>query len=120
MRRWPAWLERAKPHSRIAAPESVPLSFVLDRNAREARMVLRSRWQTGRRFDLARLIGDRVIVSGGALHPATRTYTYRQKAQRSFAAELLSPFEAVDDMLAGDYPWRPSRTRQSTSMSRPW
>jgi len=23
--------------------------------------------------------------------------------QRSFAAELLSPFEAIDDMLAGDY-----------------
>ncbi|WP_265300612.1 ImmA/IrrE family metallo-endopeptidase [Verminephrobacter eiseniae] len=35
--------------------------------------------------------------------PATRSYTYRQKAQRAFAAELLSPFQAVDGMLDGDY-----------------
>jgi hypothetical protein len=79
------------------------VSFVLDQKAQRARIVLRSRWTAGRRFDLARLIGDRLIVAGGALHPATRTHTYRQKAQRSFAAELLSPFEAVDEMLAGDY-----------------
>ena len=39
----------------------------------------------------------------GRLFPATRSYTYRQKMQRSFAAELLSPFEAVDEMLGGDY-----------------
>ena len=43
------------------------------------------------------------MVVGGALHPATRTHTYRQKAQRSFAAELLSPFEVVDEMLGNDY-----------------
>jgi Zn-dependent peptidase ImmA (M78 family) len=42
-------------------------------------------------------------LAGGALHPATDAATYRQKAQRSFAAELLSPFSAVDDMLEGDY-----------------
>jgi hypothetical protein len=80
-----------------------PVSFVLDQNAQRARVVLRSRWTAGRRFDLARLIGDRLIVTGGALHPATRAHTYRQKAQRSFAAELLSPFEAVEEMLANDY-----------------
>lgn len=75
----------------------------LIKNPKKARVVLRSRWPQGRRFDLARLIGDRLIISGGALHPATRASTYRQKAQRSFAAELLSPFDAVDRMLAGDY-----------------
>ncbi|MBC7101955.1 MAG: hypothetical protein H5U13_01835 [Parvibaculum sp.] len=80
-----------------------PFSFVLDQNARKARIVLRSPWPTGQRFDLARLIGDQLISTDGALHPATRAYTYRQKAQRSFAAEFLSPFEAVDEMLAGDY-----------------
>lgn len=37
------------------------------------------------------------------LFPATRAYSYRQKAQRAFAAELLSPFDAVDDMLRDDY-----------------
>jgi hypothetical protein len=77
--------------------------FVLDQGARKARVVLRSRWDEGRRFELARLIGDRLMVVGGALHPATRTHTYRQKAQRSFAAELLSPFEEVEKMLGNDY-----------------
>ena len=79
------------------------LSFALDAGASASCIVLRSNWATGRRFDLARLIGDRLLAEHGALHPATRAYTYRQKAQRSFAAELLSPFEAVDEMLAGDY-----------------
>jgi hypothetical protein len=81
---------------------TAPLSFSLD-DTRGSRIVLRSKWNTGRRFDVARLIGDRILHKAGALHPATRSYTYRQKAQRSFAAELLSPFAAVDDMLAGDY-----------------
>jgi Zn-dependent peptidase ImmA (M78 family) len=40
---------------------------------------------------------------GDSLRPATRAYTYRQKAQRSFAAELLSPFKAIEEMLAGDF-----------------
>lgn len=80
-----------------------PISFVLDNNPREGSVVLRSRWVTGRRFDLARLIGDRLMASDGALHPATRAYTYRQKAQRAFAAELLASFKAVDDMLADNY-----------------
>ena len=39
----------------------------------------------------------------GKLFPATASYTYRQKAQRSFAAELLCPFGTIDDLLAGDY-----------------
>jgi Zn-dependent peptidase ImmA (M78 family) len=37
------------------------------------------------------------------LYPATRAYTYRQKVQRSFAAEFLSPFAAVDEILSGDF-----------------
>ena len=80
------------------------ISFALDNGVAKGRVVLRSRWETGRRFELARLLGDRIVASAdGRLFPATRAYTYRQKMQRSFAAELLSPFESVDDMLAGDY-----------------
>ena len=37
------------------------------------------------------------------LFPATRAYSYRQKMQRAFAAELLSPFASVAEMLRGDY-----------------
>ncbi len=80
------------------------LSFALDRNETESHIVLRSRWPTGRRFELARLLADRMVSAPhGKLHAATRAYTYRQKMQRSFAAELLSPFEAVEARLDGDY-----------------
>jgi len=80
------------------------ISFALDKNHDRGRVVLRSKWKTGRRFELARLLGDRIVrPPGGRLFPATRAYTYRQKMQRSFAAELLSPFDSVDEMLKGDY-----------------
>jgi hypothetical protein len=81
------------------------ISFSLDQNQTDSRVVLHSRWHSGRRFHLARLLADRLVAptSRGRLHAATRAYTYRQKMQRSFAAELLSPFEAVDAMLNGDY-----------------
>jgi hypothetical protein len=69
----------------------------------EGRVMLRSKWNTGRRFELARLLGDCLVETGGTLHPATRTDTYRQKMQRAFAAELLSPFGAVINHLQGDY-----------------
>ena len=79
------------------------ISFALDHGNQSSRIVLRSKWLVGRRFDLARLLGDRLMATQSALYPATRAYTYRQKAQRSFAAELLSPFNAVFNMLEGDY-----------------
>ena len=77
-------------------------SFVFNRNGRRIRVALRPKWGTGRRFDLARLVGDRLFGRIGQLSPATSAHSYRQKAQRSFAAELLSPFEAVDEMLGND------------------
>ena len=84
------------------------ISFVLEAGKEGDRLSLRPKWETGRRFELARLIGDRLASGsecGGRekLFPATRTYSYRQKMQRAFAAELLSPFACVDEMLEGDY-----------------
>ena len=80
------------------------LSFELDESPTKGRVVLRSGVETGRRFNLARLLGDRVAVTtGGLLIPATRSYTYRQKLQRSFAGEFLCPFDALADMLLGDF-----------------
>ena len=68
-------------------------------------MALRSRWATGRRFDLARLLAERLLPPVGAepLRAVTRSYTYGQKAQRAFAAEFLAPIDAVDAFLSGDY-----------------
>jgi hypothetical protein len=83
---------------------SSTISLAIEENDANGSIALRPKWVTGRRFELARLLGDRVAgPRGGKLFPATHTYTYRQKMQRSFAAEFLSPFEAVDNMLAGDY-----------------
>ncbi len=83
------------------------ISFVFDPEGGCARLTLRPKWETGRRFELARLIGDRVLGgqmgwAGEPLSPATNTYSYRQKVQRAFAAELLAPFDSVEEMLAGD------------------
>ena len=78
------------------------MAFALDRNGAGTRMAFRARWETGRRFELARLIGDRLFNDSGRLFPATQAYSYRQKAQRTFAAELLSPFEAVNEILGND------------------
>ncbi len=84
------------------------VSFALDGGNGRSHVWLRSRWETGRRFDLARLIGDRLLrirLNGSteSLLPVTRASTYRQKMQRAFAAELLSPFADMDDMMSGDY-----------------
>ena len=82
-----------------AQPSS--LSFILAAGDR-AQVALRSKWEAGRRFALARLLGDRLLGHVEPLSPATRAYTYRQKAQRAFAAELLCPYEAVCDFLGDD------------------
>ena len=84
------------------------MAFALRGRGAGERLALRSKWRTGRRFELARLVGDRLFASSTGcraenLFPATRAYSYRQKAQRAFAAELSSPFDAVEDMLCGDY-----------------
>ena len=83
---------------------SEAISFAMDDESGSSRIVMRSKWVTGRRFDLARLIADRLFDNdiSDPLLPATQSYTYRQKAQRSFAAELLAPIDAVDDFLGGD------------------
>ena len=77
------------------------MSFMLTDGGR-SRLALRSRWETGRRFDLARLLGDQLLAAGEPLLPATGAYTYRQKAQRAFAAELLCPYKAVVEFLGTD------------------
>lgn len=85
--------------------ENAYFSFSIDdETGKSGELVLRSKWETGRRFDLARLLGDRLTNGlNERLLPATHTYTYRQKLQRAFAAELLCPFEALEEKLRGDY-----------------
>lgn len=83
---------------------SKDISFTVNQQQKPDRILLKSKWVVNRRFELARLIGDRLVYGvSELLSPATRSQTYRQKLQRAFAAELLSPFKAVDHMLNGDY-----------------
>lgn len=80
------------------------LSFLINDGKDAGHLILRSKWHEGRRFELARLLGDRLLASPASqLFPATRASTYRQKMQRAFAAEFLSPFEEVTALLQGDY-----------------
>lgn len=84
--------------------ETAQFSFGLDHEGDEGRIVLRPRTGIGRRFDLARLLGDRMTDDADErLFPATPMHTYRQGFQRSFAAELLCPFDALEEALDGDY-----------------
>ena len=81
--------------------QTSPLAFMLTTRG-GSWVALRGKWETGRRFDLARLLGDRLLGQDEPLLPATRAYTYRQKAQRAFAAELLCPYQAVREFLGAD------------------
>ena len=80
-----------------------PMAYTLSTKKRRW-IVFRARVSTGRRFDAARLLGDKLLVRNGeSLQPATSTRTFRQKMQRAFAAELLCPFDALLDTLDGDH-----------------
>ncbi len=78
------------------------LSFVIGEVGERGRMVVRSKWETGRRFEVARLLGDQIDRGQGKLIAATASHTYRQKMQRAFAAELLCPVDAIAAMLDED------------------
>ncbi len=83
---------------------SKAISFAMDNPSGTTHIVMRSKRQTGRRFDLARLIADRLFQNdiSDPLLPVTQSNTYRQQAQRAFAAEVLAPVDAVEDFLNGD------------------
>ncbi len=79
------------------------VAFALNENG-DGRTVLRAKRTTGRRFELARLLADRLLADeSDRLHPATHTHTYRQKMQRAFAGEFLCPIDSLTDHLKEDY-----------------
>lgn len=79
------------------------LSFALLEDGGSATAVLSGTRTENRRFELARLIGDRIMRPQGGLFPVTEARSYRQKAQRAFAAELLAPIDAVKNMAKDDF-----------------
>ncbi|WP_412851520.1 ImmA/IrrE family metallo-endopeptidase [Ectothiorhodospira shaposhnikovii] len=66
---------------------------------------LSSHRHTGRRFGLARLLGDALAFDKSEkLLPSTRARTARQKYQRAFAQSLLCPYEALIEWMDTDAP----------------
>ncbi|MEW6072581.1 MAG: hypothetical protein AB1726_08320 [Planctomycetota bacterium] len=64
----------------------------------------RSKHQDGRRFEIARLLGDHLIAASpqDSLLPATRAKTARQSLQRAFAAELLLRWKDLAERVGDD------------------
>lgn len=88
----------------LSAAAAGAMAFALHEPRAEGRVVLRSKWRTGRRFEVARLLGDSVLVdTRDPLRPATGASTYRQKMQRAFAAGFLCPVESLIDVLEDDF-----------------
>ncbi|MBM4354460.1 MAG: hypothetical protein FJ109_11825 [Deltaproteobacteria bacterium] len=99
-----AGLAGAQPDILADQPNSgtAPFSFVIA-NGDAGKLVLRSRLSVARRFNLARLIGDKLLSKADErLLPALRSESFRQKRQRAFAAELLCPYDEMKERLALD------------------
>lgn len=76
-----------------------------DQNSGRLAVTLAGRALTGRRFALARLLGDYLTTSEEErVLPATTTKTARQKFQRAFAQQLLCPVDDLKAFLDTEHP----------------
>ena len=82
-------------HAAVAIPE----------DGGKFRFIPRKSSPKGRRFELARLLGDYFIADAtdGQWLASTDLSTSRQKYQRAFAAEFLCPIEQLKEFLQGYY-----------------
>ena len=90
---------------RVQQPEDavvVPMAagFRDDNDGQRIHVFLKKRHPTGRRFALARLVGDHLVAAQAEqVLPATDAKTERQKFQRAFAQEFLCPFSELAEFL---------------------
>lgn len=93
----------------LSAADSATTGVAIARRERpevpDLTVCYRSSYPDGRRFELARLLGDHFIAASAEdrLLPATRARTARQSVQRAFAAELLVPWDDLAERI-GDTP----------------
>lgn len=90
-----SWMPSSKRNNvALAIPENKQIKFVP-----------RKSHPLAKRFELARLLGDYVLMGGLDEKWLTSTdlSTSRQKFQRAFAAEFLCPIEPLKDFLQNDY-----------------
>jgi hypothetical protein len=82
-------------------PGCGPAGFRGDKDVNGAIKVdLNKPWAAGRRFALARLVGDHLYAhAADRVLPATDAGTARQKFQRAFAQAMLYPFDTLRERL---------------------
>jgi hypothetical protein len=82
-----------------------PLSMAIRHGeSRQLKFLLRKRNKPGRRFELARLLGDALMAdTNDRWLPVTDAKTARQKMQRAFAIEFLCPIQSLTAFLGDDF-----------------
>lgn len=85
--------------------EHLPLGLAVRSTKNDKwKFIFRRKARTGRRFEAARLLGDRIVASAEDIWlPTTDAKTVRQKIQRAFAAEFLCPIKSLTYWLQGNY-----------------
>lgn len=85
--------------------EHLPLGLaVRSTKADKWKFIFRRKARTGRRFEAARLLGDRIVAPAEDMWlPTTDAKTVRQKIQRAFAAEFLCPIKSLKYWLQDNY-----------------
>lgn len=82
-----------------------PVAIAIPQNARQLKFIPRRRNLAGRRFELARFLGECLRPSPNEVRwlASTDLSTSRQKYQRAFAAEFLCPIDSLMSFLGGDF-----------------
>ena len=86
-------------------PDRPPIGLAV-RNGSSAAVNLhfRKRHRSGRRFEATRFIAEEIFTPAEETWlPVSDSKTYRQKVQRSFAAEFLAPISGLQLFLNGDF-----------------
>lgn len=77
---------------------------IVNKEDDRCRLLFRGQSNLSRRFQISRLIADRLISNRDNVWlPVTKAATARQKIQRAFAGEFLCPFEHLLSFLDGQY-----------------
>ncbi len=106
-------LLEVKPEAFDALPpqtksQKLPYALYISGNGSD-RILPRSNWPAGRRFEFARALGDFIGIEPSnnrelSLAPIAPSKTRRQKFQRSFAATFLCPLEELTSYMNTDQP----------------
>ncbi len=82
-----------------------PAAIAVPCNANRLKIVPRKKHPMGKRFELARLLGDYILTNDtdNQWLASTDLATSRQQYQRAFAAEFLCPIDVLEDFLQNDY-----------------